>query len=286
MSVTQRNIPSGEIEGFTFFDIDGTYTYEDTGHLTFLESGRTSDDFETAMKQTHVPGRDEPESGRGNELAITLDQMSAEEVQEMAESASQIEVNYRSGMQALLRGLDESERPAIAHSAGWEVPIKTVTNGYFDDKLASRLGEDGPELNGRYQKPIRMQNYMLEKGVDDPVKDSTALANFIGDSNTDSEAIRYADATGGLGIVVEDTLEDAMEVDSATAYFADETGEHDLAAAVIYHHNSRDIEETQDFITEYDLDVSKGSSEVGELAYKNEREQYVHDLIDEVRQLQ
>jgi len=286
MSVTQRNIPSGDTEGYTFFDIDGTYTFEDTGHLVFLEAGKTSQEFEETMKQTHVSGRNEPREGKGNELALALNRMSDDEVYEMADSAEQIEVNYRSGMDALLRGLDESDSPTIAHSAGWEVPIKAVTNGYFDEKIAARLGEDGPELNGRYQKPVKIQNYMIENGIEDPIGDLDAHANFIGDSNTDSEAIRYADATGGLGVVIEDSLDDAMEVEDATAYFGDETGEHDLAAAVLFHHNSRDPVQTTEFIQEYDLDVSQGYGESGELAQKHNREEYVQNLIDEVRALE
>lgn len=285
MSVTQRNMPSGDVTGYTFFDIDGTYTFEDTGHLTFLEAGKTTEDFYQTMKQTHLSDRAEPEEGKGNELALTLYQMPEAEVEEIRESAKQIEVNYRSGMDALLKGLDDYGSPAIAHSAGWEVPIETVTNGYFDDKLAARLEEEGPKLNGRYQKPARLQNYMIENGVEDPVGDMEAHANFIGDSNTDSEAIRYADATGGLGVVVEDSLEDAMEVEEATVYFGDEKGSHDLAAAVIYHHNSRKPDQTAEFIDEYQLDVSNGNGEPGELANQKDREEYVQKLIDEVRSL-
>lgn len=285
MSITQRNIPSGDTEGYTFFDIDGTYTFEDTGHLAFLEAGKTSQEFEETMKKTHVSGRNEPREGKGNELALTLNQMPEEEVYEMAKSAEQIEVNYRPGMDALLRGLDESDFPTIAHSAGWEVPIKAVTNGFFDEKIAASLGEDQPELNGRYQKPVKIQNYMIEQGVKDPIGDLTTYANFIGDSNTDSEAIRYADATGGLGVVIEDSLEDAKEVEAATVYFGDESGEHDLAASVLYHHNSTDPEQTAEFIDEYDLDVSQGYGEPGELAHKHNREEYVQNLINEVRAL-
>lgn len=285
MSATQRKISSGDTEGYTFFDIDGTYTFEDTGHLAFLEAGKTSQEFEETMKQTHASGRSEPRQGKGNELALTLNQMPDEEVNEMADSAEQIDVNYRSGVDALLKGLDEFGTPTIAHSAGWEVPIKAVTNGYFDEKIAAKLGEEGPELNGRYQKPARIQKYMIEQGVEDPVADLDAHANFIGDSNTDSEAIRYADATGGLGVVIEDSLEDAMEVDDATVYFGDETGEHDLAAAVLYHHNSADPEQTSEFIDEYNLDVSQGYAEPGELAQKHDRQGYVQSLIDEVRAL-
>jgi len=286
MSITQRNIPSGDIEGYTFFDIDGTYTFEDTGPLVFLEAGRTSQEFEETLKHTHVPGKSEPKEGKGNELALTLNRMSAEEVREMADSAREIEVNYRPGMDALLKGLDESGSPTIAHSAGWEVPINVVTNGYFDEKIAARLGEEEPELNGRYQKPFKIQNYMVEQGIQDPITDSGVHANFIGDSNTDSEAIRYADETGGLGVAIEDSLEEAMKVEEATVYFGDETGEHDLAAAVIYHHNSRDLEETADFIDEYSLDVSKGYGRPGELAQQHDRQQYVQNLIDEVRALE
>lgn len=285
MSVTQRNIPSGEVEGYTFFDIDGTYTFEDTGHLTFLEAGKTTEDFEQTMRKTHLPGRNEPAEGKGNELAITLNQMSSEEVQEMAEAAEQIEVSYRPGIDSLLRGLDENNKPTIAHSAGWEVPIKTVTNGYFDDKLAARVEEEQLDLNGRYQKPVKIQNYMMEQGIDDPIEDPVAYANFIGDSNTDSEAIRYADATGGLGVAIDDSLEEAMEVNEATVYFGDQNGEHDLAAAVIYHHNVQDAGATQDFIDEYGLDVSTGEAEVGELAYEHGRQDYVQNLINEVRDL-
>lgn len=287
MSVTQRKMPSGNTEGYTFFDIDGTYTFEDTGHLTFLEAGRTTQDFEQTMQERHAEDKNEPEEGRGNELALTLDMMEAEELKEMQQAAEQIEVNYRPGVDALLQGLDEHGSPAIAHSAGWEVPIKAVTNGYFDDKLAAELQEkDQIKLNGRYQKPIEMQHYMFEQEIEDPVLDSDVHANFIGDSNTDSEAIRYADATGGLGAVIGDSLGDAMEVDDATVYFGDKTGEHDLAAAVLYHHNVRNKGETAEFIDNHDLDVSKGEAEPGELAYRNERHEYVQDLIDEVRSLE
>ncbi len=271
MSVTQRNIPSGDVEGYTFFDIDGTYTFEDTGHLTFLEAGKTTEDFEQTMRETHPPDENEPIEGKGNELAITLNQMSSEEVQDMAEAAEQIEVNYRSGIDSLLRGLDESNYPTIAHSAGWEVPIKTVTNGYFDHKLAARVDEEQLDLNGRYQKPAKIQNYMIEQGIDDPVEDS--------------EAIRYADATGGLGVAIDDSLEEAMEVEEATLYFGDQNGEHDLAAAVLYHHNTQDKEATEEFIDEYGLDVSAGEAEVGELAYQHGRQEYVQKLVNEVRQL-
>lgn len=285
MSVTQRNIPSGG-EGYTFFDIDGTYTFEDTGHLTFLEAGKTTEDFEQTMRKTHLPDRNEPAEGKGNELAITLDQMSSDEVQEMAEAAENIEVSYRPGVHSLLEGLDENDSPAIAHSAGWEVPIKAVTNGYFDDKLAARVEGEQLDLNGRYQKPVKIQNYMIEQGIEDPVEDPVAYANFIGDSNTDSEAIKYADATGGLGVSIDDSLDDAMDVEEATVYFGDQTGEHDLAAAVVYHHNVQETDATAEFIDEYDLDVSSGEAEVGELAYQHRRQDYVQSLIDEVRQLQ
>jgi hypothetical protein len=286
MSVTQRNMPSGDTEGYTFFDIDGTYTFEDTGHLSFLKVGKTSEEFEKAMKQTHVPGKGEPEEGQGNELVLTLHQMDAEEVDQMAEGANQIEVNYRPGIDSLLKGLDERGSPAIAHSAGWEVPIKAVTNGYFDEKIAAELGEEEPTLNGRYQKPVRIQNYLLDQGIEDPIDNSKIHTNFIGDSNTDSEAIRYADATGGLGAVIEDSLGEAMDVEDATVYFGDGTGEHDLAAAVIYYHNTGDIQETSDFVDDYDLDVLEGEAQPGELAYRDERHEYIQNLIDEVRRLE
>lgn len=285
MAVTPSNIISENAEKYTFFDIDGTYTFEDTGRLTFLEAGKTSQEFEEAMRQTHLPDRNEPEEGKGNELALNLQQMSDEEVEELAKRAKEIEVDYRQGIDSLLKGLDSSGMPTIAHSAGWEVPVKAVTNGYFDEKITAELDEE-PKLNGRYQKPVRMQNYLIEQEIEDPISDRSVSANFIGDSNTDSEAIRYADATGGLGIVIEDSLEEAMKVEAATAYFGDETGEHDLAAATLYHHNSGDLEKTADFIDEYNLNVSNGNAQPGELAYRNQRHEYIQDLIEEVRTLQ
>lgn len=284
MSIIQGNTNSDQV--YTFFDIDGTYIFEDTGHEMFLEAGKTSHEFEETMQKRHLPDRDEPREGRGNELALTLDMMSDEEVRLMAESAQDIEVSYRSGMDALLKGLDDLESPAIAHSAGWDVPIEAVTNGYFDEKIAAKLTENGPELNGRYQKPFRIQNYLMQKGIQDPVSAENARVNFIGDSNTDSEAIRYADSTGGLGIAISDSLDEAMNVEDATIYFGDQTGDHDLAAAVLYHHNTEDLTRTAEFIDQYDLDVSNGYGAPGELSAKNGKEEYVQRLINEVKELE
>lgn len=283
MSVTRSDVEQehGEVKAYNFFDIDGTYIQEDSGLETFVVAGECEpEDYGNIMSRKHAPGKDEPEKGRGNELMLTLQDLEEPKIAELQEAARNIETTPRQGIMAAVEGLSAHDNQVVAHSAGWHEPIDAITNGYFTDKIAGKFDGEDIEFNGRYQKPNNMQEYMLEMGVEEPLTDPNVYADFIGDSNTDSEAILYADATGGLGIAIGDTLEEAREVDQATVYFGDETGEHDLAAAVLYLHNTGDREMTESFVEEYGLDTSKGDAEPGELAYSHQREDYIQELID------
>lgn len=264
-------------EPIVFFDVDGTVDPRDTGQETLVNAGICShDEFGDIMKQFHAPGKDEPEEGRGNELMLFLDGNDNNE--ELEEAARDLEPKPRKGMEAVIEDLS-GDYELVAHSAGWEPAINAVTNGHFDGKIAGDVTDEGPRFNGRYQKPVRMQNYLVEQGLD-PVEGSVELV-YVGDSNTDLEAIRYADATGGYGIAIGESPSEALEVDEATLYAVDDE-DHEFTSALMHYLVGGDIEDTRRYVQENGLDVSTGYAIPGGLAEDTDE---IHDAVCEVRDL-
>lgn len=264
-------------EPIVFFDVDGTVDTRDTGQETLVNAGICSyDEFGDLMEQFHEPGKDEPEEGRGNELMLFLDEN--DNVDDLEEAARSLDPEPRKGMEAIIKDMS-GEYELIAHSAGWEPAINAVTNGHFDGKIAGDITEEGPQFNGRYQKPVRMQNYLADQGVD-PVEGPVELF-YIGDSNTDLEAIKYADATGGYGIAIGESTSDALKVDEATVYAVD--GEdHEFTSALMHYLVGGDLEDTRRYVQENELDVSTGYAFPGDLA---ENPDEIHDAVCAVRDL-
>ncbi|MFB6203080.1 MAG: hypothetical protein ABEK01_01165 [Candidatus Nanohaloarchaea archaeon] len=262
---------------FLFMDVDGTWIEEDTGLETFVKAGECEpEEYGDLMSRTHEPGRGEPEEGRGNELLLSLSDR--EDVGDLREVARSLEAEPREGLNSLVKDLHDEDLQVVAHSAGWEPAIEAVTNGYFDGKIYGVLDEE-PEFNGRYQKPARMQNYILQNGFEDPVEEDAAPI-FIGDSNTDVEAIRYAAAAGGYGVAIGESLDEAMEVEEASLYSADEE-DHGYTAAVLYKLSNPDAD-VSSFVEEYGLELSGGRAVRGELA---EDDEYLRQAIEEVEKI-
>lgn len=266
-------------ESYIFFDVDGTVVEVDTGQELFHEADECHrDEFHDLMSETHVPGRDEPESGRGNELLETLTSKPQEKISELKEAAKALNAEPRPGLEKAIKGLSQNGQKVFAHSAGWMPAIDAVTNGHFDGKFAGQIEEGEPVFNGRYQKPVRMQNYLVDQGYE-PVETETV---FIGDSDTDLEAIRYAAATEGYGIALSDTADKADDrVTEASVYVGSPQG--DYAAALLHELTSEG--NTEEFVEENDLDLSNGEAKPGYLEdYEVQQEiQQAIDSVDEIR---
>lgn len=256
-----------------FFDVDGTVLREDTGQELFAQAGVCDpEEYRELMSRTHAPGREEPESGRGNELMHILHENPEDlSIDELEAAAEEIEVNPRTGLEKGIKALSSEGYTVVAHSAGWKQVIEPATNGHFDAKLAGELAEDGPVLNGRKQKPERMRDYLEQQGVEP----EEAMPVFLGDSNTDLDAIRYAAENGGYGVALSDEVETARQrVDEASVYIGSENG--DYAAALL--HELTLEQDTERFLEEAGLDISNGTAETGELSYSDDVEEAIEYL--------
>ncbi len=270
-------MPEKESGQVVFFDIDGTVDPRDTGQETLVNAGVCSrDEFGDLMATFHDPREGEPPEGKGNELLLYLDGNG--EVDDLEAAARNLEPRPRRGMESVIEDFSD-KYVLVAHSAGWKPAIDAVTNGHFDGKIAGELTEEGPSFNGRYQKPVRMQNHLVGQGID-PVEGPVNVT-YIGDSDTDLEAMRYAVATGGYGIAIGDSPEDAEKVTEASVYSVD-SKDHEFTSALMHYLVGDDIEDTRRYVEENDLDISDGYAFPGELA-RNSGE--LQKKIEEVKDL-
>ncbi|MDY6774214.1 MAG: HAD family hydrolase [Candidatus Nanohaloarchaea archaeon] len=279
MAVREKNRSRASGELFFFFDVDGTMIAEDTGKEIWKASGEGSyQDFHEAMEAQR--DGDEPEIGKGNELLLALQEKDA--ISHLEEAAKELEPTPREGMASAVDELSEHGYEVVAHSAGWYPAIDTVTNGSFDDKIAGQITGEETLFNGRHQKPARIQEYLLEKGIEDPVEDDIGVVH-VGDSNTDHGAILYADATGGYGVAIGDTPEAASQVDSATLYVADHQNQ-DYTAALLHELLGPEYRSTEEFVEDYGLDLSEGYAFPGELA-DTEKEHEINRAIERLEEI-
>lgn len=236
-------------------DIDHTYNGFDSGRELLHRAGICDrSEFDDFISEFY-----DPELGESNQLITAIDELGLDR-DRLEETARSLEPQPRQGIESLLEHRYRNDLVNIGSSAGWEPAIEHSTNGFFHDIIAGSVEPWNP--NGRYQKDQRLSSYIEENGLEE------LEPFFIGDSNGDLEAIRYAAEEGGTGIAYGETLQDAREnVEEASTYIGGDTA---AAAFIVERSDDMDIG-AERFIDRYGLEPS-GSYELGELATPKDRE--------------
>lgn len=250
------------------FDVDKTYVPEDTGQLAAETAGIIPEEnyFEVMERYDQLMQQKQPEQhGSGNQLVFYLSQ-NPEKIPEIEEQARQLEeiVEPRPGFEQFLEHRSLQGRTNIASSAGYQPLIDAVTNGHFDHVISANIEDGEPKYNGQPQKHKNLQQIS-------EVEEKPLI--FVGDSNTDINGIRYASQTGGYGIAVGETVEEARNrVDEASIYVGG--GEdHHYTAALLNQITNTEVP-TNQLISE----IPQGDHEYGELLNPQQEERIEKEL--------
>ncbi len=204
---------------------------------------------------------------------------------EFAEHAEQktgeFELENRTGFEGFLQYRSEQDAPNILSTAGYFPVAQAQTNGHFDGIIAGDF-DHRPFYNGQGEKRDNLENF-----YDEELGRSPQELVYTGDSNGDIEAIRFADDTGGFGIAVGPTIQQAQQnVDEATVYVADPNEDHHTTGWVLnmltMPGNPAEIQELAD----RGLEKPEGRVVAGELAdeQKESEVEDVKEYLEGVRQ--
>lgn len=246
-----------------FSDVDKTLLKGDSGQEWLVEAGLISrEEFGEFIDSFHYDGL-----GHSNQLVEFLNR-NEQIVDYLHEYLENIDMEEREGIGTVLDHRYDHGVPNIGSSAGYEPVIQTVTNGNLHDVVAGRLENGEPIFNGQNEKRDRVEQYLEQMGWD---QSYTA----IGDSNGDIGKIRGAAESGGYGIAIGGSLEEAKQrVDEATFYVGDPNSDHYTAAALL---NDLTLEEPhrlspEEMVGIYGFDFT-GDVEAGELATEEDQRQ-------------
>ncbi|MFB6145778.1 MAG: hypothetical protein ABEJ99_04730 [Candidatus Nanohaloarchaea archaeon] len=240
-----------------FSDVDNTLLAGDSGKEWLKQAGVVSDDDwdEFIQEQRHEG------LGHSNELVYFLSQ-NPEMRDWLHDEISEVSLNERRGIDLALTHRYEHDIPNIGSSAGYRLVIEQVTNGNLHDIIAGDIQGGDPVFNGQNEKRSRVEQYLEQMDYDG---EFVSLA----DSNGDLGKVEAAAESGGFGIAVGPSVEEARDnIDRATIYVGDSNPEHHATGALVnyltvepeYRMSPGEMRE------QYGFDFSTASIAPGELA--------------------
>lgn len=243
-----------------FSDVDKTLLKGDSGQEWLVEADIVSrEKFTEFIDSFYYEGL-----GHSNQLVEFLSR-NQHLIDHLHDHVPEVELEEREGLGTVLDHRHRHDVPNIGSSAGYRPVIEEATNGNLHDVVAGELEQGEPVFNGQNEKRDRVESYLEEQGWERPY-------TAIGDSNGDIGKIRGAAESGGYGIAIGSTVEEARErVNEATFYVGDENPEHYTSGALL---NYLTLEEPymmtpEELVNEYGFEI-EGSVEPGELADQDE----------------
>lgn len=239
-----------------FSDVDKTLLKGDSGQEWLAEADIVERErFPEFIDSFYYDGL-----GHSNQLVEFLNR-NQHLVDYLHDHVPEVDLEEREGLGAVLDHRNRLDVPNIGSSAGYRPVIEQVTNGNLHDVVAGELEQGEPVFNGQNEKRDRVESYLQEQGWESPYV-------AIGDSNGDIGKIKGAASSGGFGIAIAETVEEARErVDEATFYVGDENPEHYTSGALLNYLTLDDqyMIPPKELVDGYGFEIS-GRVEAGELA--------------------
>jgi hypothetical protein len=179
-----------------------------------------------------------------------------------------VDISARQGIGQILDYRDEQDILNVGSSAGYQEVIESATNGNLHEIIAGKLNQNGnPIFNGEQQKKDKVDSLRARIG-------HQGQYYALADSNGDRTLIEGAHKSGGAGIGIGSSIEEAKEkIDQATYYVGDSNPEHELTGALISHLSINEPYKLtpQELRKEYGFDYKTAEIQTGELADKEDR---------------